>query len=258
MDMTCGERGGTSGANECGPGCGPAGRAWPKLAIWVQDCWFGELRPTGSQQPSDAVTQGDMRAQQPGMREFCRICVAGEGTLLKETIRPATASKEAKKRSSSGGQAVRQQRDYSVSGCGRAAICLMQRGRAGDGLSFKTKRRESRHATDVLRALRLDSTRRGSFRLNVAALKIFVWDVFFVGSSHSTLSCVRLQAGQIIHRVRNIETASAEATKAARVNHDEVEMMSIKKVFEGKKIPPWCEQLTFRAMMVSFFHSVMF
>nr|AQX44184.1 probable metal-nicotianamine transporter YSL [Apostasia odorata] len=52
------------------------------------------------------------------------------------------------------------------------------------------------------------------------------------------------------------ENGGTEAAAAAAEGYQE--MMSIEKVFEGKRIPPWREQLTLRAIGVSFFLSVMF
>ncbi|PKA52146.1 putative metal-nicotianamine transporter YSL12 [Apostasia shenzhenica] len=69
------------------------------------------------------------------------------------------------------------------------------------------------------------------------------------------------EQGQVTQRRgKKEENGAVEAEESAAAAPAEVdqEMMSIEKDFEGKRIPPWREQLTFRAMAVSFFLSVMF
>ncbi|KAG0459077.1 hypothetical protein HPP92_022205 [Vanilla planifolia] len=61
------------------------------------------------------------------------------------------------------------------------------------------------------------------------------------------------EQSQITHR-RN----KREEREASREEGMEDEMMSIEKVFEGKPMPHWREQITVRSMVVSFFLSIMF
>ncbi|KAG0457357.1 hypothetical protein HPP92_022514 [Vanilla planifolia] len=61
------------------------------------------------------------------------------------------------------------------------------------------------------------------------------------------------EQSQITHR-RN----KREEREALRGEGMEDEMMSIEKVFEGKPMPHWREQITVRSMVVSFFLSIMF
>ncbi|KAG0475015.1 hypothetical protein HPP92_014701 [Vanilla planifolia] len=58
-------------------------------------------------------------------------------------------------------------------------------------------------------------------------------------------------------RTKKEERAAAELAREVE-GHQMEEASSIEKVFEGKRIPPWREQLTIRAMVVSFCLSIMF
>ncbi|KAL0920314.1 hypothetical protein M5K25_009439 [Dendrobium thyrsiflorum] len=67
------------------------------------------------------------------------------------------------------------------------------------------------------------------------------------------------EQGQITHRRgKRDDTGSVETAKASAAEQEMEEMMSIEKVFEEKRVPPWKEQITFRAMVVSFVLSIMF
>lgn len=67
------------------------------------------------------------------------------------------------------------------------------------------------------------------------------------------------EQGQITHRRgKKDENGALETAKSTAAVQPEEEVMSIEKVFEGKRVPSWREQLTFRAMVVSFLLSIMF
>lgn len=64
------------------------------------------------------------------------------------------------------------------------------------------------------------------------------------------------ERSQIRRRNLNKDDAGGEIDGGGEMDGDGA--MSIEKVFEGKTVPTWREQLTFRAFVVSFFLSVMF
>ncbi|KAK8935736.1 putative metal-nicotianamine transporter YSL14 [Platanthera zijinensis] len=65
------------------------------------------------------------------------------------------------------------------------------------------------------------------------------------------------EQGQITHR-RSKKEENGEIAKSGSQEEEEDATMTIEKVFEGKRVPPWREQITFRAMAVSFILSIMF
>ncbi|EHA8589301.1 Metal-nicotianamine transporter YSL [Cocos nucifera] len=66
-----------------------------------------------------------------------------------------------------------------------------------------------------------------------------------------------VEMSQMSHR-RKTRKDMEEGRDVAEEKDEEEEKMSIERLFDGKPVPSWREQVTFRAMVVAFFLSVMF
>ena len=55
-----------------------------------------------------------------------------------------------------------------------------------------------------------------------------------------------------------VETEHMKEKEKEKENQEEEEEMSVERIFEGKEVPSWREQLTVRAFVVSFVLSVLF